>query len=148
MTIWTHEKAEVRRVEKKREEKRKSQKKEDEGVRKGRKVAKHWVLPMNCGWGGSKSRLAKAAGADPSGEMRDEQLHAVVARSTCRSKKRTKHLNVGALLEVEMSKKCTQLWREAHVEVKMYQTLQCRSTCGSWDDEKVYAVVALWQANT
>ena len=35
-------------------------------------------------WGsiGSKSRLAKAAGAEPSGQMRDEQLHAVVARST------------------------------------------------------------------
>ena len=29
-----------------------------------------------------KSRLAKAAGAEPAGQMRDEQLHAVVARST------------------------------------------------------------------
>ena len=36
---------------------------------------------MFCGTGGSKSRLAKAAGAEPSGEMRDEQLHADVARS-------------------------------------------------------------------
>ena len=26
--------------------------------------------------------LAKAAGAEPSGQMRDEELHAVVARST------------------------------------------------------------------
>ena len=34
-----------------------------------------------CGSGGSKSRLAKAAGAETSGEMRDEKLHAVVARS-------------------------------------------------------------------
>ena len=35
-------------------------------------------------WGseGSKSRLAKAAGAEPAGQMRDEKLHAVVARST------------------------------------------------------------------
>ena len=40
---------------------------------------------MICGSGGSKSRLAKAAGAEPSGQMRDEQLHAVVARSTFRS---------------------------------------------------------------
>ena len=46
------------------------------------KVAKHYVFPMICGSGGSKSRLAKAAGAEPSGEMRDEQLHAVVARNT------------------------------------------------------------------
>ena len=37
---------------------------------------------MICGSGGSKSRLAKAAGAEQSGQMRDEQLHAVVARST------------------------------------------------------------------
>ena len=40
---------------------------------------------MVCGSGGSKSRLAKAAGAEPSGQMRDEKLHAVVARSTFRS---------------------------------------------------------------
>ena len=36
---------------------------------------------MICGSGGSKSRLAKAAGAEPAGQMSDEQLHAVVARS-------------------------------------------------------------------
>ena len=65
--------------------KRKSQKKEDPGARKGRKVAKHCVFPMICGSGGSKSRLAKAAGAEPAGQMRDEKLHAVVALSTFRS---------------------------------------------------------------
>ena len=37
---------------------------------------------MICGSGGSKSNLAKAAGAEPAGQMRDEQLHAVVVRST------------------------------------------------------------------
>ena len=37
---------------------------------------------MICGSGGSKSRLAKAAGAEPAGQMRDEKLHSVVARST------------------------------------------------------------------
>ena len=37
--------------------------------------------------GGSKSRLAKAAGAEPAGQMKDGKLHAVVARSTFRSKK-------------------------------------------------------------
>ena len=67
-------KAEMGRV---REEK----KKEDPGARKGKKVAKHCVFPMICGSGGSKSRLAKAAGAEP-GQMRDKKLHAVVARST------------------------------------------------------------------
>ena len=38
--------------------------------------------PMICGSGGSKSRLAKAAGAETFGQMSDEKLHAVVARST------------------------------------------------------------------
>ena len=42
---------------------------------------------MICGSGGSKSRLAKAAGAEPSGQMRDEKVHAVVARSTFASEK-------------------------------------------------------------
>ena len=78
--MWTNEKAEVgrvreekRREEERRSEKRKTQKKEDAGARKGRKVAKHGLFPMFWGSGGSKSRLA-----------RDEQLHAVVARSTSR----------------------------------------------------------------
>ena len=78
---------EKRRVEERRPEKRKSQKKEDAGARKGRKGAKHCVFPMICGSGGSKSRLAKAAGAEPAGQMRDEKVHAVVVRSTFASEK-------------------------------------------------------------
>ena len=39
----------------------------------------------------------------------------------------TNHLSAGALLEVEMSKKCTPLWREAHFEVKSVKKL--------WDTE-------------
>ena len=81
-----------------------------------------------------------------------EKVHAVVARSTCRSQhvesttcsrhfwtlrcrksaRRcgakhiskstcTKHTMLGPLLEVEMSKKCTPLWREAHFQVNMYK---------------------------
>ena len=76
-----------RREEKKKIKKRKSHKKEDPGARKGRKAAKHYVFPMMCGSGGSKSRLAKAAGAEPAGQMRDEKLRAVVARSTFPSQK-------------------------------------------------------------
>ena len=119
---------------------------------------------MIWGSGGSKSRLAKAAGAEPAGQMRDEKLHAVVARSTfpsqnvqntpgsdhfwklrCRKSARrcgakhiskskcTKHTILGPPLEVEMSKKCTPLWREAHFEVKMYKTLGVRTTFGGSD---------------
>ena len=40
------------------------------------------VFPIFCGSGGSKSRLAKAAGEEVAGQMRDEKLHAAVARST------------------------------------------------------------------
>ena len=38
-------------------------------------------------------------------------------------------------------KNCTPLWREAHFEAKMYKAPQCRTTFGSWDVEKVHAVV-------
>ena len=42
----------------------------------------HSVFPVCCGSAGSKGRLAKAAGAEPAGQMKDEKLHTVVARST------------------------------------------------------------------
>ena len=134
---------------------------------------KHCVFPMIWGSGGSKSRLAKAAGAEPAGQMRYEKLHAVVARSTVRSEKVqntpapdhfwqlrcrksarrcgakhiskskcTKHHMFAPLLEVRMLKKCTPLWREAHFEVKMYKTHHSRTTFGNSDVEKLHAVVA------
>ena len=152
-TTWTDEKqsrAEAERrerleeLEERRSEKRKSQKKEDADARKGRKVAKHCVFPMICGSGGSKSRLAKAAGAEPSGQTRDEKLHAVVAQSTFPSQKvqNTPWSDNFWKLEVAMSKKCTPLWREAHFEVKMYKAHHARTTFGSCDVEKVDAVAA------
>ena len=115
---------------------------------------------MICGSGGSKSRLAKAAGAEPSGQMRNEKVHAVVVRSTFVSEKaKTPHVRTAfgscdvekvhavvarstcrsqnvqnrPLLEVEMLKKCTPLWREAHFEVKMYKTHHVRTTFGHSD---------------
>ena len=60
-----------------------------------------------------------------------------ISKSKC-----TKHTNVGPLFEVEMSKKCTPLWHEAHFQVKMYKTHHGRTTFGSCDVEKVHAVVA------
>ena len=41
-----------------------------------------------------------------------------------------------------MWKKCTPLWREAHLEVKSVKNRRVRSTFGSWDVKKVYAIVA------
>ena len=55
-----------------KDQKRKSKRTEDTDARKGRKVAKHCVFPMICGSGGSKSRLAKAAGAEPAGQRREK----------------------------------------------------------------------------
>ena len=99
---------------------------------------------MICGSGGSKGRLAKVVGAGPAGQMRDQKLHAVVARSAFPRKKCktltgkvemlksgrrcgakhisksecSKHTTFSALLETEMWKKCTPLWREARFQVK------------------------------
>ena len=144
------EKRRRKKKEERRSKRRKSQKKEDPGARKGRKAATRYVFPMVCGCGGSKNRFAKAAGAEPAGQMRDEKFrcgarhiskskctkhtssgHVVVARSTSRSQKAQKHTSFGPLLEVEMSKNCTSWWREAHFEVKMYKTPQCGTTFGS-----------------
>ena len=140
-------KAEVGRVrtEKSRSEKIRdgeSHKREDAGARKGGKVAIRCVFPILWGSGASKSNLAKTVGAEPGGQMRDEQLHAVVARSTFVSNKGKKHHTFRPFLEVEMSKKRTPLWREAHFQVKMYKAHQLRTTFGSSAVEKVHAVVA------
>ena len=147
MDRWKAEQGRGR--EKRKIRRKKGKKKEDADAWKGRKVAIHCVFPMICGSGGSKSRLAKAAGAEPAGQMRDEKLHAVVARSTfpsqnvqntpasdhfwklrcrksarrCGSKSKcTKHHMFAPLFEVQMSKKCTPLWRDARFEVKMLKT--------------------------
>ena len=98
-TICRDGKAEVGRVreEKSRSEKIRdgeSQKRQDAGARKGREVAIHYVFPMICGSGGSKRNLAKAAGAEPAGQMRDEKVRAVVARSTFPSQKGKKKPHV------------------------------------------------------
>jgi len=45
----------------------------------------------------------------------------------------TKHTTFGPLLEVEMSKKCTPLWRETHFEVKMYKAPHVCATFGGSD---------------
>ena len=86
---------------------------------------------MICGSGGSKSRLAKAAGAEASGQRRDEKLHAVGGAKHISKSKCTKHTSFGPLLEVEMLNKCTPLWREAHFQVKMLKTPGLRTTFGS-----------------
>ena len=89
------------------------------------------VFPMICGSGGSKSRLAKAAGAEPAGQMRDEKLHAVVARSTFRSQNVESTPASDHFWKLRCGKNARLLWREAHLEAKMYKAPQCRSAFGS-----------------
>ena len=209
MDRWKAEQGRGREKRKIRREKSRRERVRRERVRRKKMEMREKVgkskftvfFPMICGSGGSKSWLAKAAGAEPAGQRRDEKLHAVVARSTfpsqnvkntpasdhfwklrcrksiekvhavvarstfrsqnvqntpgadhfwqlrCRKSARccgakqiskskcTKHtmFGFGPLLEVQMSKKCTPLWREAHVEVKMYKTLGVRTTFGGSD---------------
>ena len=165
------EKRKIGREKSRRERVRRKKMQMREKVGKSRNTV---FFPMICGSGGSKSRLAKAAGAEAAGQMRDEKIARRLWREAhfevknvqntpasdhfwklrCRKSARrcgakhiskskcTKHTILGPLLEVEMSKKCTPLWREAHFEVKMYKTHHSRTTFGSCDVEKVHAVVA------
>ena len=88
LTIWTDEKQSRDEAERREEKKKEDQKRESlrrkkiqvrETVGKSRNTL---FFPMICGSGGSKSRLAKATGAEPAGQMRDEKVHAAVAWST------------------------------------------------------------------
>ena len=68
------------REEKNRREKIREEKQSEEKMQVREKVGKYpntGVFRIISGSRGSKSRLPKAAGAEPSGQMRDEKLHAV-----------------------------------------------------------------------
>ena len=172
MDRWKAEMGRVREEKRRRKKikKRKSPNKEDPGARKGRKVARHSVFPMICGSGGSKSRLAKGAGAGQLARWgmkncpplwREAHFQVKMYKAPqlrrafwswdvkkCTPLWREAHFEVKvqrtdlfrALLEVEMSKKCTPLWREAHFEVKSVKNWPVQSTFGSWDVEKMHAV--------
>ena len=143
-TIWTDEKqrweeSEKRRDEERRSKKRKSQKKEDpkrESLRRKKMQMREKVgksrntvfLQWFVGSGGSKSRLAKAAGAEPAGQMRDWKIARRCGAKHMSKSKCTKHTRFGALFHAEISKKCTLLWREAHFEVELLKT-QHYTTC-------------------
>ena len=54
-----------------------NQGRKDSGVQKKVRTSRNTVFSTVCGSGRSKSRLAKAAGAETSGHMKDENLHSV-----------------------------------------------------------------------
>ena len=122
------------------------------------------VFPMIGGSGGSKSRLAKAAAADPAGQMRDEKLQAVVARSTHRSMHKTHQCRTTfGCWDVEKvhavvvrsrfpsqnvqstpfsdhfwKLRCRKSARETHFQVKMCKSHHSRTTFGNWHVEKLH----------
>ena len=80
VTIWTDEKQRSKPEEKVKEEKRR-----EEQVRESQK-REDAVVRMFCRPRGSKSKLAKAADAEPAGQMRDEQCRAVVTQNAAPSR--------------------------------------------------------------
>ena len=65
-----------------------------------------------------------------------------MARSTFRSQNVENTPAPDHFWKLRCRKKCTPLWREANVEVKMYKAHQVRTTFGSCDVAKVHTVVA------
>ena len=89
----------------------------------------------------SKSKVLKTGGLGALLEVKMSKSARRCGAKHISKSKCTKHLSFGPLLEVKMSKKCTPLWREAHFEVKSVKNWRSRTTFGSWDVEKVHAVV-------
>ena len=85
-TTWTNGKTEIqsqRRERQKKESQRrgKVRRRRMQVREKINKSGNIVIFPMFCGSGGLKTGLAKATGAEPSGQMRDEELHTTVAWS-------------------------------------------------------------------
>ena len=91
---------------------------------------------------GRKVGSLKRRVRSPSGEMRDEKLHASVARSTFRNQNAQNTSGSEQFWKLRCWKKCTPLWREACVEIKTYKPHQHGSTFGRWDVQNVHGVVA------
>ena len=128
------EESEKRPEEKTRSEKRKRQKKQDQGARKGIRVANHCVFRMFRGFGVSKSRLAKAAVAEPFGQLGNEKLHAAVVRDFKVKMLEAPHSRA------QMWKKRTPLWRDANFKVQMVNASHVWTTFGwSRHDNNIYS---------
>ena len=148
-TIWTdgkqsraeaerRERLEERRVERERVRRKKMQMREKVGKSRNTVFFQWFVAPEGRKVGSLKRRVRSQLarwemknctplwhkahhGRTTFGSWDVEKVHAVVARSTFPSQNVQNTPGVGPLLEVEMSKKCTPLWREAHFEVKNVQ---------------------------
>ena len=132
------EKRKMKKSRRERVRRKKMQMREKVGKSRNTEVFFQWfVAPEGRKVGSLKRRVRSLSWPDERWKIARRCGAKHISKSKC-----TKHTIVGPLLEVEMSKKCTPLWREAHVEVKMHKTLGVRTTFGRCDVEKVHAVVA------
>ena len=92
--------------------------------------------------GQSKSRPVKAAGAESGGQFRCRKIVRHCGETYILKSKCTKQDVFGPLLYVLMLKKCTRLWRKAHLEVKIFKTCGVQSTFGRADVENLHAAEA------
>ena len=121
------------REEKRSEEKKKEDHKKESLRRKTIQVREKVGKSRNTVFSGhlwprrSKSRLAKAAGAEPAGQMRDEKLHAVVARSTFASQNVQNTPGSDHFWKL----RCRKSARHCGARVKMHKTYHVRTTFGS-----------------
>ena len=91
---------------------------------------------------GSTSRLAKAAGSEPSGQMRDEKLHAGVARRRFQGQNGKSKLFSKHFWKLSCRKSARDCAAKQISESKVHKTHLFRSTFGSSDVDKVQGVVA------
>ena len=95
-----------------------------------------------CGKHMSKSKCKKHTILRPLSEVEMSKSGRHCGAKHISKSKVSKTDGFGTLLEILLSKKCTPLWPETHLQVKMQKAHHSQTTFGSWDVEKVHAVVA------
>ena len=123
-----------RRSEKTKSQKKEAQMREKVGKSRNTVFFQCFVAPKGRKVGSLKRRVRSHL---PDERWTSARRCGHISKSKC-----TRHTMLGPLLEVEMSKKCTPLWREAHLQVKKLNAPHVRTIFGSWDVEKVHTVVA------
>ena len=148
-TVWTDGKSRGGKSQRREEQKREDQRRERarrkkmqvrEKVAKSRNIV---FFPMICGSGGSKVGLLKRVRSHvASWEMKS--CTPLCREASLEVKRYKTHQNrTFKRWDVEKVWKSARCCGAKHIlEVKMYKTRQGRTTFGSWDVEKVHAVVA------
>ena len=121
---------------------RESQKEEDARARNVRKIANRCVFSMICAAAGSKSRLAKEAGAQVAVQRRNEKLHAVVARSTFQTQNAKKLPLSDHFLKLGCGKIARRCSEKHILKSKCKKTHMLGPFFLSLDVEKLHAAVA------